>query len=67
MSNFILLHSIFDNKEILIDFDIINYCQEQHDGESRHTGLYIDTKSFTPWARVKESPEDILKMLNNGK
>ena len=66
MSKFILLHSIYDNREILIDFDRVSHCQEMGDGEDHDTHLYNDSSSFAPWYRVKETPKVILKMLNNG-
>ena len=66
MSKFILLHSIYDNHEILIDFDRVSHCKKMNDGEDHDTWLYADASSFAPWCRVKETPEAILKKLNNG-
>ena len=66
MSKFILLHSIYDNHEILIDFDRVSHCEELGNGEDYDTWLYTDKSSFAPWYRVKETPEAILKKLNNG-
>lgn len=67
MSKFILLHSIYDNHEILIDFDRVSHCEVTDDGEKRYTELHTNQDSFAIWRRVKELPKDILKMLNNGK